>query len=72
MDSEPATVLAALRRYLQDHPRASDGLDGVVRWWLGGHYAPRDVEAALLQLQGEGLVERLSASDGRVRWRRTA
>lgn len=72
MDPEDASVLDALRRYLSDHPQACDSVDGIARWWLRGSYAPQQVERALQRLLSEGFLVRHSASDGRVRWKRSA
>lgn len=70
MTPEVQAVVQALRRYIDDNPYACDSLDGIARWWLGGRYAGPRVEAAMAQLLEEGMVERLHATDGRVRWRR--
>lgn len=70
MTPEVQAVVEALRRYFGDNPFACDSLDGIARWWLQGRHARPCVEAAMEALLLEGLVERLSAADGRVRWRR--
>jgi hypothetical protein len=66
---EAHTVQQALRRYFGDNPRACDTLAGIARWWLQGRYTPALVEQALESLHSAGLVERLAAADGRVRFR---
>jgi hypothetical protein len=70
MTPEVQEVVQALRRYIGDNPHACDSLEGIARWWLGGRFARPRVEDAMALLLDEGMVERLSATDGRVRWRR--
>ncbi|HEY8877832.1 MAG TPA: hypothetical protein VIN03_09735 [Roseateles sp.] len=70
MTPEVQVVVEALRRYIDDNPHACDSLDGIARWWLGGRFPRPRVEAAMAALLEEGTVERVSATDGRVRWRR--
>jgi hypothetical protein len=76
-DSAPRTagaeeVAAEILRYLSDHPRAADTLEGIVEWWL-----PRQrlsdsfarVGAAMDLLVGRGIVERWTQRDGQVIYR---
>jgi len=65
-------IVQGLARYLREHPFASDTTDGIARWWLPGSGTPpaADVEAALQWLVAQGLVLRVVAPDGRVRYRR--
>lgn len=59
MESGPddiAEVAEAILRYLAEHPRASDTLDGIVHFWLQSHYSPMRVMSALNALQRRGLV----------------
>ena len=30
-----AEVAGEIQRYLENHPRAADSLDGILLWWLG-------------------------------------
>jgi Fe2+ or Zn2+ uptake regulation protein len=66
-------VVHALLAYLLEHPQASDTSDGIARWWLR---ADAPVNSARLQLaldwmEEQGLIDRVVAGDGRVRWRRS-
>ena len=67
---EVHTVVEALRRYTSDNPQACDTPDGIARWWLHGRHAAGVVERALDSLLQQGLLERMPAADGRVRYRR--
>lgn len=67
--SKVSDVAAVIRRYLSDHPRASDSLEGVQRWWLaeGAVEAPgATVQQALDQLVKKGTVVRKLMPDGTV------
>lgn len=72
-DVNPALVRMLLL-YLSRHPFASDTPQGMARWWLDDSAAVR--EATLLQalawLEEQQLIERVTAPDGRVRFRRRA
>ncbi|VTU27733.1 MULTISPECIES: hypothetical protein [unclassified Variovorax] len=53
--------------YLKAHPRAADSAEGIRRWWLGDSGAAasaEEIERALAQLVGEGLMRRVSLADG--------
>jgi hypothetical protein len=67
--SKVSDVAVVIRRYLSDHPRASDSLEGVQRWWLGegAVEAPGPtVQQALDQLVTKGTVVRKLMPDGTV------
>jgi len=52
-------IASEIRRYLADHPNATDSLEGVQRWWLlrGAVEAPGpSVQQALDLLVREGAV----------------
>lgn len=60
-------VASAIRAYLAAHPKASDSLAGVQRWWIstGEVEASRDaVRHALALLIEEGVVTLKRLSDG--------
>ena len=65
-------VVDALSDYLRRNPEACDTLDGIARWWLGGEWRQRTtlVQQALDGLEESGVIERVEAGDGRVRYRR--
>lgn len=59
--------------YLKAHPRAADSAEGIRRWWLGDNGAtttPQEVESALAQLVGDGLMRRVSLADGTLLYSR--
>jgi hypothetical protein len=64
-------VVSALLEYLRRNPQACDTLDGIERWWLGGEWRQRTrlVQDALDGLEELGVIERVEAGDGRVRYR---
>jgi hypothetical protein len=60
-------IAAAIRRYLQAHPNASDTADAVARWWLSAehvHASGEEVEEALEYLVGSGEVVKRRLSNG--------
>ena len=65
-------VVTALLEYLHSNPQACDTLDGIAHWWLGGQWRQRTrlVQDALNGLEELGVIERVEAGDGRVRYRR--
>jgi hypothetical protein len=65
-------VVSALLDYLHSNPQACDTLDGIARWWLGGQWRQKTalVQDALNGLEELGVIERVEAGDGRVRYRR--
>lgn len=67
-----SAIVRALARYMGTHPQASDTLQGIERWWLEPRMNARqaDVNQALLWLTRQGLVGRIVAADGRVRYHR--
>lgn len=71
--SELLRVVHALAAYLLAHPQASDTAEGIARWWLR---SDAQLSSALLQqaldwMEGKGLIDKVVAGDGRVRWRRS-
>jgi len=61
-------VVDAILRYLHSHPDAADTVDGICEWWLPRHWRvdARDVQAALLRMQVQGLVRCLENADRHV------
>ena len=66
------TIVQQLSRYLSSHPQACDTPEGIAHWWGEGDAVlpVADVESALAWLAACGIVESLTAADGRVRFRR--
>jgi hypothetical protein len=67
--SKVSDIAWVIRRYLSDHPNASDSLEGVQRWWLGegAVEAPGPtVQQALDQLVRKGTVVKKMLPDGTV------
>jgi hypothetical protein len=65
-------AVRALIRYLEQHPHASDTLEGIHRWWLqpGASISALDIAEALAWLHEQAAIEMRAAADGRVRYRR--
>jgi Fe2+ or Zn2+ uptake regulation protein len=65
-------VAACLLAYLLANPHACDTADGIRRWWLDGHedVAMDELLRALERMTRAGLVEAVTAADGRRRYRR--
>ena len=72
-DDDFCVLVRRLVRYLCDHPHAADTPEAIGRWWLGDAMTIRraTLREALDWLEQHRLVERLSAADGHVRYRRT-
>lgn len=67
--SRVSDIAGVIRRYLANHPNASDSLEGVQRWWLaeGAVEAPGPtVQQALDRLVKKGTVVRKLLPDGTV------
>lgn len=65
-------VSRQIRRYLDAHPDASDGLDGIRDFWLGGYPVPKSDDvllAALGELIAAGVLRPFSLPGGRVVYR---
>lgn len=71
--SEDISVLVrVLAGYMRANPKACDTCEGVRDWWLGsrgGGATLRDVQEALDTLVDYGVVVRVVALDGKVRYR---
>jgi hypothetical protein len=62
-------IAARVFRYLQQHPDASDTLEGVAKWWLEServNYTVDMVAEALDEMIGQGLLKKIERKDGRV------
>jgi hypothetical protein len=70
--SEVMTIVQLLCEYLNRHPHASNEPDGIARWWLPPDVPVRrdQLQRALDWMQRQGVVEFVTAADGRVRYRR--
>jgi len=71
-DPELQAIERALAAYLLAYPLACDAADGISRWWFD---SDADVNMdklveALAEMRRQGVVERLLAADGHVRYRR--
>lgn len=67
--SKVTDIATVIRRYLANHPNASDSLEGVQHWWLGegAVEAPGpSVQQALDRLVKKGTVLRKLLPDGTV------
>lgn len=71
--SDLMRVVHALVTYLLAHPQASDTAEGIARWWLRTDATANStlLQQALDWMEEQGLIERVVAGDGRVRWRRS-
>ena len=68
--AEERRVLQHLLSYWQARPQAADTAEGIQRWWLGEAAVSRAVLGKVLDdLVQRGTVDRVTAADGRVRYR---
>ena len=74
MDATVQALVAALARYLCEHPAASDSAQGMRHWWLerSTEATEMQLQAALEWMMAQALIERVGAADGRVRYSRRA
>lgn len=67
-DDEENKILAdQITRYLESHPEAADGLEGIAKWWIPQQQYIESVEKihkALNYLIENGTVTRKTLSDG--------
>jgi hypothetical protein len=67
--SKVSDIASVIRRYVSNHPNASDSLEGVEHWWLGegAVEAPGPtVQQALDLLVKKGAVAKKMLPDGTV------
>jgi hypothetical protein len=73
MQPEIRVIVQALIAYVFANPLACDTEDGIARWWLSDcRPSSYDVAAALTWLVRSGLLQTVTAADGRTRYRRIA
>jgi hypothetical protein len=66
-------IVEALIAYVRANPNACDTVDGIERWWLSDcRQSSRDVTAALDWMVRGGYLQAVTATDGRIRYRRIA
>ena len=68
-DAEVNAIATEIERYLEQHPRSKDSLEGIRSWWLAGGTdaaASFKVERALERLIMRGVVVKELLPDGRV------
>ena len=64
-------LVQRLAHYLRMNPLASDTEEGIGQWWLGiGPQELLKLPGALAWLVAAGIVDAVTAADGRVRYRR--
>jgi hypothetical protein len=73
MQPEIRVIVEGLIAYVFANPLACDTEDGIARWWLSDcHQSSHDVATALGWLVRKGLLQTVTAADGRTRYRRIA
>jgi len=70
-DEVITALVRALAGYLRANPEASDTCKGARDWWLGrqGGATLQQVQEALDELVTAGVVVRVEAADGKIRYR---
>jgi hypothetical protein len=66
------TVAGEILRYLRDHPKAADTLDGIANWWLPRQRLTESVSlvrGALTLLEARQEIDRQQMADGQVVYR---
>ena len=65
-------IIGQLARYMRANPLACDTLEGIAQWWLGAAgVPPTQLARALDRMERDGVVAKLRAADGQLRFRRT-
>lgn len=66
-------IIEQLARYMRANPLACDTLEGIAQWWLGAPgVPPAQLARVLEQMERDGVVASMRATDGHLRFRRTA
>jgi hypothetical protein len=68
-----AEIARAIERYLATHPNAADSVEGIRRWWLMRQRyeeSAQQVQQALEQLLGQGVITKRVLTDGQVLYAR--
>ena len=66
-DQRAEEIAQLVSRYLDEHPNASDTIDGIARWWLDRQRfddARELVSRALELLEQRGVVKRRTLANG--------
>ena len=69
-DEKVVDIVRRLASYVDANPRACDTPPGITRWWLQVEFDESLVQQALDWMIAHGLMEKLVAADGRLRYRR--
>jgi len=67
--SDVSDIARLIFSYLQNHPRASDTLEGIASWWVMNQRLSESIDIiqrALQQLEDRGLIIRSNARGGRT------
>lgn len=68
-DAEVTAIAEEIERYIEDHPRSKDSLDGIRSWWLTEgtvSTAPGKVQEAVDRLVEKGVLTREVLPDGAI------
>lgn len=71
-DTDRTETALAVLRYLTEHPRAHDTIEGIAEWWLLEQRIKcgvANVKEALAELIAQGLVLEKTGTDARPRFR---
>ena len=73
VDDPVERVASQVRTYMDAHPEASDGIEGIQRWWLpraAQDLPPQCIREAMDRLTADGIVESHRLPDGGIVYRR--